>query len=111
MEKARIELLLNKEILEEEEKKEIREAADAAGVKYTIRKSCEKCYDSILMKLYEINKSEIVLNISRDGYKLKEATANFRIGDVVYNNATIYGLEVGNLPASVLEAKFIKDVI
>ena len=54
MDIERIELLIRKRSFTIDEKSEIRAAADAEGIEYTISKDrCRECYEKILLKLFE----------------------------------------------------------
>lgn len=67
-----------------EEKAEIREAADAAGVQYVIRERCRPCYEKILQQLYDLNPSERVESL--DGWVLKSPRERFVLMGVVWSN-------------------------
>ena len=106
MEIKRINELIEKPSLTAEEKKEIREAADAIGLEYTIKKGkfCRECYEKILLKLYELNQPE--KNKSKDGYVLRNIRNAFRIGGFLVNNSTISEIEVGKFNPAIINQLF-----
>lgn len=106
MELNRIEQLIAKTSLTSEEKKEIKKAAEEAGIEYTIKKGrfCRECYEKILLKLYEASKPEA--NKSVDSYKLKDVRKDIIIGGVRVNNANIASVEVGRFSQSVINSFF-----
>lgn len=104
MTEERINELIGKSSLTAEEKSEIREAADAAGIRYTIKKGCRTCYESILMRLYEAH--DVEPSTSLDGYTLKRASISFRVGTEIVNNETVKGMNVGNLHRLILDTYF-----
>lgn len=110
MEIERIEQLIAKSSLTIDEKREIREAADSEGIKYTIKKGkfCGSCYEKILVKLYEAKRKDVTANVSRDGYRLRDVFRNTIIGGKIVNNTTIRDIEVGVFSESVRNKFFEK---
>lgn len=102
----RINELIARRTLTIEEREEIRNAADEAGIAYTVKRGCRTCYETILLKLYEANVRD--LNMSLDGYKLRRAAFSFKIGDTVYNNESIKDLSVGHLHPVIVSTYFVK---
>lgn len=102
-----IEYLIQKPALTSSEKRAIREAADAAGLKYTIRQGCRDCYERLLLQLYELADHK-ELNTSLDGWKFRNIRRSFQHGGVIYNNETIKGLRVGHLHPVILQANFVR---
>jgi hypothetical protein len=102
-----IEYLIQKSALTSSEKRASRDAADAAGLKYTVRKGCRDCYERLLLRLYELagNKE---LNTSPDGWRFKNPRQSFQYNGVIYNNETIKGLRVGHLHPVILKANFVR---
>lgn len=107
MEIGEIEYLIQKPALTANEKRAIREAADAAGLKYTVRKGCRDCYERLLLRLYELAENK-ELNTSQDGWRFKNPRQSFQYNGVVYNNETIKGLRVGHLHPVILKANFVR---
>lgn len=108
MEKSRIEQLLDRRALRNEEKEEILKAADAAGLEYRIKKGCSmRCYEGLLLRLYEKATKE-ERNVSKDGWRLKSATDRFAWQGYIVSNANIKGLKVGAMPSIVVETFFEK---
>lgn len=82
-------------------------AADAAGIKYRIKRGCStRCYEQILVQLYEMSQPE--RNVSRDGWRLKSARFAFALRGRVVSNANIAELTVGSLHPLVRETFFEK---
>lgn len=107
MDRERIEELLQRTRLSQAEKAEVTEAADAAGIKYHIKRGCaSRCYEQILVQLYEISKPE--RNVSLDGWRLKSALCSFALRGKVISNATIAEVTVGSLHPLVRETFFEK---
>lgn len=107
MERERIEYLLQRTKLSQAEKAEVTAAADAAGIKYHIKRGCStRCYEQILVQLYEMGKPE--RNVSRDGWRLKSALCSFALRGKVISNATISELTVGSLHPLVRDTFFEK---
>lgn len=106
MEQQRIEYLIRKGVLSAEEKQEITDAADALGISYRIKKGCRKCYEEILLKIYE--RIEKQYNESIDGYRLKDASIAFRVAGVLVTNETIKELNVSVLHESIVARYFVK---
>ena len=102
-----IEYLIQKSALTAAEKKAILEAADAAGLKYTIRQGCRDCYERLLLQLYELAEHK-ELNTSPDGWRFKNPRQSFQYCGVVYNNETINGLRVGHLHPVIIKANFVR---
>lgn len=102
-----IEYLIQKPTLTGAEIKSIKEAADAAGLKYTVRKGCRDCYERLLLQLYELAEKK-ELNTSPDGWRFKSPRQSFQHNGVVYNNETIKGLRVGHLHPIILQANFVR---
>lgn len=109
MNKEGIEYLINKGRLTDEDKSAITDAADALGITYTIRRNCRKCYDNILLKLYEKKSSEAARNVSIDGYALRNVSDDFIVCGVRYNNVTIANLTVDGLNEVTKKQLFIYD--
>lgn len=108
MKKSRIEQLLDRRALRNEEKEEILKAADAAGLEYRIRKGCSmRCYEGLLLRLYEKATKE-ERNVSKDGWRLKSATEAFMWQGHIVSNANIKGRIVGVMPSIVVETFFEK---
>lgn len=104
----RIEYLLDRRALRNEEKEEIIKAADAAGLEYRIRKGCSmRCYEGLLLRLYEKATKE-ERNVSKDGWRLKSATETFMWQGHIVSNANIKSLKVGAMPSIVVETFFEK---
>lgn len=107
MDLQRIEQLLSKSSFTQADKNEIKEAADAAGMEYTIKQGCRACYEKLLLRLYEAKNA--VAAVSLDGYRLKRQTAAFKTASgVVYSNSTLAGLTVENLHPAVKAHYFFK---
>ena len=102
-----IEHLIQKSSLTSGEKKAIREAADAAGLAYAVRKGCRNCYERLLLRLYEMADSEN-LNTSPDGWRFKNPHRSFQHNGIIYNNETIKWLSVGHLHPVILQANFAR---
>ena len=102
-----IEYLIQKSALTTHEKHAIREAADAAGLKYTVRKGCRDCYERLLLQLYEMAEKK-ELNTSPDGWRFKNPHQSFQYNGTIYNNETIKGLRVGHLHPVILQANFVR---
>lgn len=100
-----IEYLIQKAALTSGEKRAIREAADAAGLKYTVRQGCRDCHERLLLQLYELAEKK-ELNTSPDGWQFKNPHQSFQYNGTVYNNETIKGLCVGHLHPVILKANF-----
>lgn len=107
MELAEIEHLINKSALSTGDKKAIRAAADAAGLKYTVKQGCRDCYERLLLRLYELADG-LELNTSLDGWKFRNTRMSFQHNGTVYNNETIKGLRVGHLHPVILKANFVR---
>lgn len=101
-----IEYLINKGRLTDVDKSAITDAADALCITYTIRRNCRKCYDNILLKLYE-KISEEARNVSIDGYALRNVSDDFIVCGVRYNNVTIANLTVDGLNETVKKQLFV----
>lgn len=109
MTRERIEELMATKPWTKEMKAEIREAADALGLKYIIREGarCRECYDKLLVRIYEA--TEVGAAVSLDGWRLKDPRHSFRtFGGELWSNATIAGKEVGNLHQNIIDAYFEK---
>ena len=102
-----IEYLIQKPTLTSSEKRAIREAADAAGLTYTIRQGCRDCYERLLLRLYELAEHK-ELNTSPDGWRFKDIRHSFQYNGTIYNNETIKGLRVGHLHPVILKANFVR---
>ena len=107
MEISEIEYLIQKSALTTHEKRAIREAADAAGLKYTVRQGCRDCYERLLLRLYELAEHK-ELNTSPDGWRFKDIRQSFQYNGTIYNNETIKGLRVGHLHPVILQANFVR---
>lgn len=110
MEIKKIEELIKKKSLSKEDKAAITAAADAAGMDYKITShNCRKCYDGILLKLFEAaNTAAAAANAapegsrcgsrcSRDGWRFKRPYKRFMIGGVIYHEGNIQDFEVGTM--------------
>lgn len=106
MEQSRIEILIRKRTLSADEKKEITEAADALGIRYKLKRGCAKCYEELLLNIYE--RIEKTFNVSLDGYRLKDASKAFRAAGVLVTNETIKEMNVGCLHEGVVSRYFVK---
>lgn len=102
-----IEYLIQKSALTSSERRAIREAADDAGLTYTIRQRCRDCYERLLLQLYELAEHK-ELNTSPDGWRFKNPRQSFQYNGTVYNNETIKGLNVGHLHPVILKANFVR---
>lgn len=102
-----IEYLIQKSALTSSEKRSIREAADAAGLKYTIRQGCRDCYEKLLLRIYELAEKK-ELNTSPDGWRFKSPRQSFQYNGTIYNNETIKGLRVGHLHPVIIKANFVR---
>lgn len=102
-----IEHLISKPALSVTDKKKIRDAADAAGLKYTVKQGCRDCYERLLLRLYELADGK-ELNASLDGWKFRNTRMSFQHNGVIYNNETIKGLRVGHLHPVILKANFVR---
>ncbi len=107
MEIGEIEYLIQKSALTANEKRAIREAADAAALTYTVRQGCRDCYERLLLRLYEAA-ADGALNTSLDGWKFRNIRQSFQHGGVIYNNETIKKLRVGHLHPVILKANFVR---
>ena len=117
MDEQRIEELMAKSRLTQDEKNEITRAADALGIEYTLKGNCRACYDKLLTKLYEAVRGEDskpeseakpTANVSRDGWRLKNPQTAFRMAGVLWNNDTIREREVGGINPFVRSKYFVK---
>lgn len=102
-----IEYLIQKAALTSGEKRSIREAADAAGIQYTVRKGCRECYERLLIQLYELAEKK-ELNTSPDGWRFKNPRQSFQYNGTIYNNETIKELRVGRLHPVILQSNFVR---
>lgn len=107
MEIREIEYLIQKSALTTHEKRAIREAADSAGLTYTIRQGCRDCYERLLLRLYELAEKK-ELNTSPDGWRFKNPRQSFQYNGTIYNNETIKGLRVGHLHPVIIKANFVR---
>lgn len=107
MELEVIEYLIQKSALTTNEKRAIREAANAAGLKHTVRKGCNDCYERLLLRLYEMAEKK-KLNTSPDGWQFKNPHQSFQYNGTIYNNETIKGLSVGRLHPVIIQANFVR---
>lgn len=89
-----------------DDRAEIKRAADEAGIHYTIKGSCQRCYEKILLALYELDEATSEIGVSLDGWKLRTPSQAFRLQGVLFDNMTIRAMEVGHLPALVLRTLF-----
>lgn len=92
-----------------EDRAEIKRAADEAGIPYTIRGNCRRCYEKILLALYELDEATPKIGISLDGWRLRTPSQAFRLQGVLFDNRTIRSMEVGHLPAIVLRTLFTRE--
>lgn len=102
----RINELIARRTLTAQEREEVRDAADKAGIQYTVKRGCRTCYETILLKLYEAQVRD--LNTSVDGYRLKRASISFKIGGTIYNNESIKDFSVGYLHPVIVSTYFVK---
>lgn len=109
MEIERITELIEKSRLNDAEKDEIIEAATLAGLDFVEKRNCRKCYDILLLRLFEIENAE-ERQTSIDGYKLKRVKDDLLIGNVRVNNATISNIEVGRFCETVRKQFFENEV-
>ena len=107
MEIAEIERLINKHPLSASDKRAIRDAADAAGLRYTVRQGCRECYERLLLSLFEMADGR-KLNASLDGWKFRNMRKSFQYNGTIYNNETIKGMKVGHLHPVILKANFVR---
>lgn len=106
MTKERIEELIIKASLTRQERNEIREAAVAAGVRVEFKQACRHCYEKALTALYELEGGERA--VSMDGYQFRRRGAAFRLQGILYSEATLPGMTIGNLHPDVIRRYFIK---
>lgn len=106
----RIEKLITQRELTISQRIEVKKAADEAGIEYHIKSNCQnRCYERLLVKLYEHIASEnMKRNLSKDGWRLKSATETFMWQGHIVSNANIKGLTVGAIPSIVRETFFEK---
>lgn len=110
MDIERIEVLIRKRSFTIDEKAEIRAAADAEGIEYTISKDrCRECYELILLKLFEKKSESVNFNVSRDGYRLRNLMEDITVRGIRICNATIADVEVGQFSPVVINQFFVKD--
>lgn len=110
MDIERIEYLIRKRSLTVAEKTEIREAADAEGIEYTISKDrCRECYEKILLKLFEKKSAFVNFNVSKDGYRLRNMLEDITVRGIRICNATIADIEVGQFSPVVIKQFFVKN--
>lgn len=103
-----LENLINKQRYTAEDKMALRNAADAAGIKYTLRKDCKSCYEKIALALYERLREDSCHAVSADGFRFQKAGDSFKINGEIWNEATLAGRLVGVLPVSVIALYFEK---
>lgn len=108
MTKERIEELIAKKPLTQQEKAEIREAADGMGIEYTIKqgRKCRECYEKLLLKLYEAMPTEAIASL--DGFVMRDPRHSFVCLGQLWSNALMAGRNVGTLHPSVRDAYFVK---
>ena len=91
----RIEELLLKDKFSNEEKIEIREAAEAAQAGVVFRDGCSRCYEKALLKLYELDTNIIAAEVvSLDGYALKVPSLRLRVGGQVVSVSNLANISV-----------------
>lgn len=109
MEIERITELIEKARLNDADKDEIIEAATLAGLDFVDKRNCRKCYDNLLLRLFELENAE-ERQTSIDGYKLKRVKDDLLIGNVRVNNATISNIEVGGFCETVRKKFFDYEI-
>lgn len=109
MEIERITELIEKARLNDAEKDEIIEAATLAGLDFVEKRNCRKCYENLLLRLFELENAE-KKQTSLDGYKLKRVKDDLLIGNVRINNATIANIEVDGFCETVRKKFFENEV-
>lgn len=109
METERITELIEKARLNDADKDEIIEAATLAGLDFVEKRNCRKCYDNLLLRLFELENAE-EKQTSLDGYQLKRVKDDLLIGNVRVNNATISNIEVGGFCKTVRKQFFENEV-
>lgn len=108
MTRERIEELIAKKPLTQQEKAEIREAADGMGIEYTIKqgRKCRECYDKLLLKLYEAMPMEAIASL--DGFVMRDPRHSFVCLGQLWSNAVMASRKVGDLHPQVREMYFTK---
>lgn len=93
--------------LTREMKAEIKAAADAAGMEYTIKGNCRGCYEKILLRLWESVEVEAIE--SADGWVMKDPKHSFRtFSGELWTNADMAGREVAGLHPNIRDNYFVK---
>lgn len=106
MDVEKIEKLINKEALTSEDKAAIREAAADAGLSTGRGRPCARCYERILLQLYELATTE--RRESLDGYVLKNVRTSIRACGILISNSTISGMRVEGLHRHIVSEFFEK---
>ena len=106
MNQKRIYQLIEKAVLNDKEKQEIKNEAQRLGLNVSFRQGCRSCYETALLRIYEATVKN--LNVSKDGYVMKRVTDSFRIGGTVVNNESIKGMKVGMLHPHIVSTFFAK---
>lgn len=109
MTRERIEELIAKKPLTKEEKAEIRAAADALGLEYTIKggAKCRECYDKLLVRIYEATEVEAIASL--DGFVMRDPRHSFVCLGQLWSNAVMASRKVGDLHPQVREMYFKKE--
>lgn len=92
-----------------DEKNEIAEAAKEAGCYKKPKKGkfCDKCYDEMLVSLYE--KQQPKKNTSKDGWQLKNIRKDIVIGGHRINNGNISDFAIEEFPNTIINQFFCKN--
>lgn len=108
MTKERIEELIAKKPLTQQERAEIREAADSLGLEYTIKEGarCRDCYDKLLVRIYEAMDVEAIASL--DGFVMRDPRHSFVCLGQLWSNAVMASRKVGSLHPSVRDSYFVK---
>lgn len=109
MDIERIEELMQKSSWTTDEKNEIAEAAKEAGCYKKPKKGkfCDKCYDEMLVALYE--KHQPQKNTSKDGWQLKNVRKDIVIGGQRINNGNIADFAIEEFPNTIINQFFSKN--
>lgn len=111
MEKYKIEEYLQRvDGLTAYERKSIREVYSQIDPGYIWkREACPKCYERALLKLYEHGLQDWQEVTSKDGWRFRQhPQRGFRLGDKVYNLATLPGMAIEGLPKIIKDTFFLK---
>lgn len=106
----RIEELLLKDKFSNEDKAEIKAAAEAAQAGIVFRDGCRRCYEKALLKLYELETNASAEEVvSLDGYALKVPSLRLRVGGQVVSVANLADIRVEeNFPPMAVQFLFKK---